>query len=48
MKESDKYQNALNKINENINPDIAQKGSIGSFNAVGYIEYGLNNCDNGF
>lgn len=30
---SNKYQNALDKINANINPDIAQKGSIGSFSA---------------
>ena len=30
---SNKYQNALDMINVNINPDIAQKGSIGSFRA---------------
>ena len=30
---SNKYQNALDMINLNINPDIAQKGSIGSFRA---------------
>lgn len=53
MKESDilssnKYQNALDKINANINPDIAQKGSIGSFSTSGCIESGLKNLDNGF
>lgn len=45
---SNKYQNVLDKINLNINPDIAQKGSIGSSSTAGYIESGLKNLDNRF
>lgn len=45
---SNKYKNVLDKINANINPDIAQKGSIGSFSIAGHMEFGLKNWDNGF